>query len=172
MVDVSAIAGTVSALKGAMDISKAMIGLRDAQAMQAKVIELNSAILEAQSSAFTANDERAALIARVGQLEKEVTDLKAWEAEKQNYELSSIGDGVFAYTLKGGVEGAGPPHKVCANCYADGHKSILQKQVTDVGRWTVLVCSRCGSNIWPDGGGRPTHQPAQYKPKGPMRRRF
>jgi hypothetical protein len=34
MVDISAIAGTLSALKGAMDISKAMVGLHDAQAMQ------------------------------------------------------------------------------------------------------------------------------------------
>jgi hypothetical protein len=48
MVDVSAIAGAASALKGATDIAQALIGLRDAQAMQAKIMELNSKILEAQ----------------------------------------------------------------------------------------------------------------------------
>jgi hypothetical protein len=54
MVDISAIAGTVSAIKGISDIAKAMVGLRDAAAIQAKVIELNSQILDAQTSAFTA----------------------------------------------------------------------------------------------------------------------
>jgi len=49
----------LSALKGATDVARAMIGLRDAQAMQTKVIELNSKILEAQSRAYAANDERA-----------------------------------------------------------------------------------------------------------------
>src|SRR5262245_30336845 len=40
--DVSAIVGTVSALKGALHIAKAMVGLHDVQAMQTKVIEPNS----------------------------------------------------------------------------------------------------------------------------------
>lgn len=40
MVDMSAIAGMISALKGASDITKAMVDLRDAAAVQGKVIEL------------------------------------------------------------------------------------------------------------------------------------
>jgi hypothetical protein len=100
MVDISAIAGVMTALRGVTDISKAMIDLRDGAMIQAKVIELQGAILAAQSSAFAAQDERAALIARVSELEKEVASLKAWDAEKQNYELKDIGNGVLAYALK------------------------------------------------------------------------
>ncbi len=95
MVDISAISGMISALKGAMDISKAMIGLHDAQATQIKVIELNTKILEAQSSAFAANDERSALVERIGELEKELVQLKAWRVEKQNYQMTDAGEGVI-----------------------------------------------------------------------------
>jgi hypothetical protein len=114
MVDVSAIAGTVSALKGAMDIAKAMVGLHDVQAMQTKVIELNSKILEAQSSAFTANDERALLIERIRELEKEVAALKAWETEKQRYTLIEVAPGLSAYALEQGMEnGETPSSSLC-----------------------------------------------------------
>ena len=83
-----------------MDISKAMIGLRDAQAVQAKVIVLNTMILEAQGSALSANEERSALIDRIRKLETELAGLKAWEAEKQRYQLKDFGGGTFAYELK------------------------------------------------------------------------
>ena len=77
MPDISAIAGAFSSLKAAVDITKAMKDLRDWSLVQSKVIELQSAILEAQSGLFTANDERSALIERVGNLEQEVARLEA-----------------------------------------------------------------------------------------------
>ena len=143
MVDISAIAGTVSALKGAVDITKAMIGLHDAQAVQAKVIELNAKILEAQISAFAANDERAALIERIGHLEKEVVQLKAWEAEKQRYQLTDVGDGVVAYALKQGVETTEATHLLCAHCYQQNKKSHLQPTQELHNRRRVHVCPNC-----------------------------
>jgi hypothetical protein len=117
MVDMSAIAGTVSALSGAMNIAQAMIGLRDTQMIQAKVIELQAKIIEANGNAFAAQDERAALLARIGDLEKEVTHLEAWGDEKQNYQLTDVGGGVLAYSLKPGMQSAEPPHLLCAHCY-------------------------------------------------------
>jgi hypothetical protein len=141
MVDVSAIAGTVSALKGAMDITKAMIGLRDAQAIQAKVIELNAAILDAQSSALTANEERSTLIERVRNLEKQVADFEAWETEKQRYELKDIGLGSLAYVVKETMRGTEPSHQICAACYQHHKKSILQPKSHGVMK--QLFCPDC-----------------------------
>lgn len=147
MVDISAIAGTVAALKGAMDITKAMIGLRDAQAIQSKVIELNAQILEAQSSAFAANDERAALIASISELEKEVADLKAWGAEKENYQLTNVGDGVLAYTLKPTVQSTEPSHMLCAHCYQNNKKSFLQPTQELRLRRRIHICPSCKSEF-------------------------
>jgi hypothetical protein len=151
MVDISAIAGTVSALKGAMDISKAMIDLRDGQAMQGKVIELNSKILEAQSSAFAANDERTALIARVGELEKELAHLKAWDADKQRYELKSVARGTVAYMLKPPERGSEPPHWLCATCYGKSKKAFLQNTGAHFQRSSIYMCGECQAKVATDG---------------------
>ncbi len=126
MVDISAIAGVVSALKGATDIARAMKDLNDAAAIQGKVIQLNAKILDAQSSAFAANDERLALIERASELEKEVARLKAWDAEKERYQFAQVSTGVFAYTLKPSMAHGEPSHMLCANCYQRGEKSVLQ----------------------------------------------
>lgn len=155
MVDIAAIAGTISALKGASDIAKAMIGLRDAQAMQVKVIELNNHILAAQHSAMAARDESAALIARVGELEKEVTRLKDWEADKQRYQLTDIGRGAVALALKKGMSNGEPPHYICADCAASGKKGYLQPHVSGP-YYDRFKCAGCGFEIGIDKGTPPS----------------
>jgi ribosomal protein S27AE len=72
----SAIAGMMSALKGATDIATAMKDLRDATMVQNKVIELQAKILEAQAGAFAANEERVALLDKVRTLEREIAKLR------------------------------------------------------------------------------------------------
>ena len=142
MVDVPAIAGTVSALKGAMDIAKTMVGLANSQAARAKVIELQAAILDAQQSAFAANEERATLIKRVSALEEKLRGVEKWDAEKQRYELVDIGDGNVAYQLKPPMRGGEPPHYVCANCYQKGKISILAHMDTR-SMGDLLTCAGC-----------------------------
>src|SRR5467141_3021959 len=97
MVDVSAFASALASLKAAKDIAEAMIGLRDAQAFQAKLLEFQSKLIDANNAAFAAQDERVALLERVHALEKELASLKAWEADKARYELKEVGSGTFAY---------------------------------------------------------------------------
>jgi hypothetical protein len=126
MVDVSAIAGVMSSLKVAGDITKAAVGLRDAQALQTKVIELQGVILSAQSSAITAQTDQFSLLERVRDLETKMAQLEAWEAEKQRYKLTDYGGGTFAYELKPEAAGSEPMHRLCATCYQQGHKAILQ----------------------------------------------
>jgi hypothetical protein len=161
MVDVAAIAGTISALKGASDIAKAMMGLRDAQAVQGKVIELNNQILTAQHSAFAAREESTALIARIGELEKEVTRLKDWEADKKRYQLTNIGGGVVALALKERMGGE-PPHYLCADCAANGKKPYLQPQVAGPD-YDRFKCGGCGFEIGIDKG-TPPIRPSSPEP--------
>jgi hypothetical protein len=146
----------LGALKSAFDLAKGLKEVDNVARRNEVAIELQEKILGAQSA-------QASLLERVDKLEKEVIDLKAWDAEKENYELNSIGDGVFAYAEKETMRGTEPAHYLCANCFTEGQKSILQKEITDVGRWTVLVCPKCATEIWPDGGGRPSG----HKPKAP-----
>lgn len=162
MPDLSAIAAALSSLKAAKDISQAMVGLRDAAAFQEKRLELNSKILDAQEAAFAAHQERTALLERVSNLEKELADAKAWEAEKQRYELQSVYAGAFAYVLKPQAQGAEPAHWLCAACYDKGQKSVLQRGAGSHGRgeWPY-ICPNCKSAIYT------TQGPDQAKKRAP-----
>jgi hypothetical protein len=55
-----------------------------------------------------------------------MAQLEAWETEKKRYQLTDYGRGTFAYALKPDAADGEPPHRVCANCYQHGQKSILQ----------------------------------------------
>ena len=69
--------------------------------------------------------------------------------EKERYELQPVGDtGVLAYTLKDSVEPPEPPHQLCANCFNDRAKSILQPEQRNHGRAHLLVCHRCKAEIY------------------------
>ena len=149
MADMSAIASALASLNAAKDIAQAMIGLRDTAAFQEKRLEFQSKILDAQNSAFAANEERTTLIDRVRKLEKELADLKAWETERQRYELQSVYyGGAFTYALKPNAKPAEPPHWICATCYEKGHKSVLQRGANPQNGVWPFVCPACKAVIF------------------------
>ncbi len=53
------------------------------------------------------------MIQRINDLEKEITDVKAWQAEKQRYQLITPWDGCHVYALKDASKGTDPPHWIC-----------------------------------------------------------
>jgi hypothetical protein len=158
MVDMTAITAVAASLNAAKEITKAMIGLRDAALIQGKVIELNSTILDAQSSAFAANDERSALIEQVRDLEKQLVDLKAWDTEKQRYHLKQIQTGVTVYALKEGMESGEPSHYLCTHCYGRAQKSVLQREMLSPGMTIIHVCHQCGAEFVEHGQRQPEHR--------------
>ena len=129
-IDAGSISALTVSLKTAAEITKAMIGLRDATMIQAKIIELQTVILSAQGAALSAQSDQFSLLERVRELEKEVANMKAWDREKKKYELSEVYPGAFAYTLKPQARGAEPAHWICAACYQHGRKSLLQEGFT------------------------------------------
>jgi DNA repair exonuclease SbcCD ATPase subunit len=145
MPDISAIAAAVSALNGAKDIAQAMIGLRDGAAFQAKLIEFQSKLIDANSAAFAAQDERASLLKRISQLEEEMATFKAWNADKERYELEALFDGgLFAYIPKEGMENRQPLHALCAKCFEHNTKSILQSNGDHDVHRHEWFCPGCG----------------------------
>jgi hypothetical protein len=128
MPDIAVIGGVLSSLQSAGEIAKSLIGLRDTSMIQGKVIELQSQILAAQTSAMSAQSDQFALVERIRALEKQIADLEAWDTEKKRYSLAELCPGVTAYLVKPEARGSEPIHALCANCYQHGHKSILQWQ--------------------------------------------
>jgi hypothetical protein len=145
MVDMAAVTGLATSIRAAVEITKAMKDLHDANLLQTKTFELTREILAAQGYAMEAVAAQSALLDRVRQLEEEKTKLEAWGAEKQRYELKKIQTGVTVYALKAGMENGEEPHFICTNCYQHGHKSILQREQSDIGRVVMHVCHQCRS---------------------------
>src|SRR6185437_12466554 len=106
--------------------AKTMVGLRDAEAFRAKSIELQQIILDALEKGISAREAQSAQLDCIHALEAEVTRLKAWGTEQEQYDLKSIGQGAVAYILKPEARSTKAPHWLCPNCFAKGQKSFLQ----------------------------------------------
>lgn len=80
----------------------------------------------AQQHVFAVQEERASLVQKVSDLEKEVACLETWETEKERYELKKPRNGAFAKVLKIESANGKPPHALCTTCYDRRNKTILQ----------------------------------------------
>jgi hypothetical protein len=147
MPDMTAIASALSSFKALKDIAEAMIGLRDAASFRERQIEFQGKIIDAQSALMALQDERATLVETIRHQEAEIARLKAWEAEKERYELKQVTiGGSLTYVLKPDAQGTEPPHWICAACYQVGKKSILQRGDTHGGDW-FYRCPRCTASV-------------------------
>jgi hypothetical protein len=154
---VAEISAALTSLRAAYELTKAMIGLRDAEAFRDKSIELRELILESQEKAIEAREAYSAQMDRIRALEAEVAGLKDWTAEKQNYELKPVGEGAVAYMLKADKRGAEPPHWLCPTCFAKGQKSFLNPTGAQTQRSWIYKCITCGAQpacsfapVWQD----------------------
>jgi hypothetical protein len=163
MVDVAAITGAIGSLKTAGDLAYAMLTLHDAKALQTKTIELNGIILAAQRDAMAAHAAQLELVAEVGQLKKEVADLKDWKADKARYQLTDIGGGVVALAIKESERKGEPFHRICADCAARGEKFYLQPHASGP-HYDEFRCSGCGFKIGINKGTPPSRvdEPEPY----------
>jgi hypothetical protein len=139
MVVAETIAG-LGAVKTAFDMAKALQNIHETTARDRAVIELQKEILVALTA-------QSALLESEGVLKKEVTELRAWGADKQRYELKDLGKGFFAYVPKQGMENGEPPHAICANCYQKGFKSVLQNSGHPVIHDRTWDCHACKAKI-------------------------
>lgn len=134
----------VSSLHAALQLSKALIGVRDAALIDSKVIELRDHLIEAQSGVLQAHMEQAALIQEVRDLKEKIVQLETWNKEKQRYQLVSPWSGIYVMALKESAKASDPPHLICANCYEKGRKEFLQNVETyDMRRHNLIKCPRC-----------------------------
>src|SRR5258708_31971744 len=123
--DMGSIATAVNSLKVAGDIAVSLVNLKTMAEVQAKAIELNQKIITAQHDIFAANAAQSAFIQRISELEKEITQMEAWETEKQRYKLASLEMGAVVQALKKDMSHGEPPHYLCANCFKQGKQSVL-----------------------------------------------
>ncbi|MBR0722062.1 hypothetical protein JQ612_07845 [Bradyrhizobium manausense] len=137
------IAAAVTGIRAALDITKAMVGLRDAEAFRAKSIELQGVVLDAFEKAIEAREAYSVQADRIRALETEVADLKTWDAEKQKYELKPIGQASMARILKPDARGTEHPHWLCPNCFERGKKTLLHNSNRIERGHLLVACNEC-----------------------------
>jgi hypothetical protein len=109
--DISLINGTISSLRLAGDIAKGILQLNTLSEVQGKVIELQSAILAAQRCALESNAAQSDMVGEIRALKEEITRIKAWESQKQRYQLTPCIEGAaVVYALKESMCESEPPH--------------------------------------------------------------
>lgn len=156
MVDMASITSAITGLGAAAELGKTIIGLKTTTEVQAKAVELNMTLLAAQSSAIAAQQEQSSLLKRIDTLEAEIVRMKAWDAEKERYELADTRGGALAYRLKAGMEAGEPTHWLCPACYQQQKKSILQPETLFPGRTEILACPQCHNELVVSGARNPT----------------
>jgi hypothetical protein len=121
--------------KSMLDMAKGLKDINDAAIRNGAVIELQEKILAAR-------EQQSTLLERISDLEKQVAGFEKWETEKKRYYLQEIYPRTFAYSINENARGSEPPHLICAKCYEDHKKVILQKSSA-----VHLSCPSCKTQI-------------------------
>lgn len=108
----------ISAFNSMFSIAKSIKDMND-------VAIRNAAVSELWEQIFTAQSRYSEAIEQIRALETKLSSFEKWDTEKQRYKLTDFGGGTFAYLLKKEAANGEPPHRICANCYQQGDKSIL-----------------------------------------------
>lgn len=142
--DLSAIQAAVSSLKVATSVAKSILETKTMAEVQGKVIEIQSALLEAQGSAIAATSAQFELLEKVRALETELKAATAWSGETDRYALvSPFGNGGAVFALKSSAANGESPHLLCPNCFSGRRRSFLAPTRENKDGWIALSCSAC-----------------------------
>lgn len=127
------LSAAVSSIKATSDIVKGIGSAVSEVKLNEIKLDLQRALLEAREALSDAQAVEAATAARIRELEQEIVRLKDWSVERQRYQLCDVGRGGFAYLLRTGMENGEPAHWLCATCFNQGRKSLMQSKGNGVG---------------------------------------
>ena len=142
MVDFGDIPTLIAALKGVVGLSKELKAFPLEEAASKKAAEVDAQIFAVYESALASQYLQSKMNKRNQELEEEVTRLKNWDVQKEDYELKALGNSAFVYSLKEHARSAEPVHWLCPPCYENSKKSILQRGAIFRGDypWRCPVC--------------------------------
>ena len=111
--------------------------------LNAVVINMQSAVMDAQSMTLEAQGEQGRLLARVKELEGEAKRTELWEKDKARYELTDRGGDKIYQLRKDSRHENEPTHFLCPTCYESDIKSVLQLcPITDSPDSRCLRCEK------------------------------
>ena len=126
--DVTMMGAVLGSINGVVQLTKTMVGLRDATMIEGELAKLYP-LTTAQKEVLAAYESQLELLKRNSELEAEAVRLKDWSAEKQTYKFDNVRPGLPTFIPKDTVPGTEPEHRLCANCFSRGQKTYLQREI-------------------------------------------
>lgn len=146
MIDLTLLPSAMAGLKGAIDITSALVKTNNIVDVNAKAIELQQIIIKLQQDIFSAQDSQRVANEEIISLKKEISDLKKVNADMERYKLCSPFTGSAVYGISKDDASKEPAHYLCANCFQAGKKSVLNPKTNEKG-FRDFVCSACRTMI-------------------------
>jgi hypothetical protein len=145
--DMSLVSAVTGNLNAGLQVVKAIVGMKVDAAVTAKTVELQGILATAMSQVLELQQGLIAAHARVRELEAEKSSRSAFDADAGRYDLRAVAEGGFAYALKSDAANGQPEHWLCASCFDQRKKSILQYAKADLGR-KIYACPNCQTQIF------------------------
>lgn len=133
--------------KAIFDIAKGINSLSSEVERNQAVIEIQRHAMDANVSLMDAQQAYSAALKHIDNLEQQIVQMKKWSGEKERYQLKRFHPGSLAYALKPEMAGGEPTHLLCANCYENGTKSLLQATHRTPARYRLHLCPSCKSEF-------------------------
>lgn len=138
------ISAAIESAKMLAELLKAAKSLTNYNEFVSAVSEVNTKLMDATAVALASQEEQARLSNLIGELKKELVQLKDWENKARDYTLKEVASGIFAYVYTPLVQTSKPRHWVCAKCFEERKCHVLQRQ-----RPPSYTCPNCGAKIHP-----------------------
>lgn len=136
----------ITGIKTAIDLARTVKDITDDIELKEKTSELYNSIISLQNGIMSMQAENHSLLQENQALSKKLMKVETWENEKSKYSLREICSKVFVYASEETDTNTEPHHWICAKCYNQGVKSILQfKDAAYSGHY--YVCHNCTSEI-------------------------
>jgi hypothetical protein len=129
------IAAFTTAVSHATNIAKAIVETHDELKLRELKLEFATALLDVTQKQLALAQEYQAELDANKKLKQQLAAYERWEQESQRYQLHQPSIGVFVYALKQEHAAGQPLHWICAACYDDGKKSLLQRVSKDSNAW-------------------------------------
>lgn len=141
-----AISTALGTLKTAADLLAGFNKLKNETELLQTKTELLQLIYQANNDIMALQIEHFALLSRCAYLENQLLDKDGFAVEKQHYRLHRLESGCLVYRFQPPPDSNIPEHDLCAHCYQQNIKSILQFGGYN-GNFHKYSCPYCGTDI-------------------------
>jgi hypothetical protein len=147
MMEFPTLSGAIETIKTVAKGVKELADLQENIQTRQQAMELFNSIISVQHDVILLQSALASVQSTLDTLAAENKQLIAWGEEKKRYELCELSSGIFVYRNAQAHQRPGEPvHYLCANCYKDNVKSILQSNGY-IGVERVFCCHACSSSV-------------------------